>query len=361
MKNKLLFVLSAIGLLLGIYSAYIYAQQPRPQPPLFNPASNPYAKGIYADGIIESDQPQGDNINIYPEVSGPITSVLALEGQSVRKGDPLLTIDDSVQRATAAQQQAQAEAAQSLLSELEAEPRPEALNVAEAQERNAEATVKTAQDEFDKQQHVYHLDPDAVSRETLDTDRDALQVAKTNLQVVTKQYELVKAGAWSYDIANQERQFTALSMAHAASEALLSKYTIRAPADGVVLSVAAAVGSYVSAAGAYNSYTEGYGPVIVMGSPQQKLDVRTYVDEILVDRIPDAAKIDAQMFIRGTDTRIPLQFVRVEPYIAPKIELSDQREERVDVRVLPLIFRFDKPDNLKLYPGELVDVYIGEK
>ena len=47
--------------------------------------------------------------------------------------------------------------------------------------------------------------------------------------------------------------------------------------------------------------------------------------------------------------------------ISPKIELADQREERVDVRVLPVIFRFHKPKFMNLYPGQLVDVYIGQR
>jgi HlyD family secretion protein len=46
--------------------------------------------------------------------------------------------------------------------------------------------------------------------------------------------------------------------------------------------------------------------------------------------------------------------------VSPKIELSDQREERVDVRVLPIIFTFEKPKDVSLYPGQLVDIYIGE-
>jgi HlyD family secretion protein len=67
------------------------------------------------------------------------------------------------------------------------------------------------------------------------------------------------------------------------------------------------------------------------------------------------------MSIRGTDTRIPLEFVRVQPYVSPKIALSDQRQERVDLRVLPIIFRFARKDGITIYPGQLVDVYIGQK
>ena len=56
------------------------------------------------------------------------------------------------------------------------------------------------------------------------------------------------------------------------------------------------------------------------------------------------------MFIRGTDKHVPLTFVRIQPYVSPKIELSDERQELVDVRVLPVIFRFAKPDELTSIP-----------
>jgi len=361
MRNRLLIVLSIIGVLLGLYSAYIYGQQPQPQPPVFNPAPNPYAKGIYATGIIESEQTNGENMNIYPEVSGPITQILVAEGDKVQKGDPLLTIDDSVQRATAEQQGSQAEAALAVLEELKAEPRPENLAIAEAQVENAKANLKNVQDQLEKQQRSYDLNPKSVSLDALDNARNAVKVAETTVKVVENQYALTKAGAWIYDIQNQEKQYNALSKAYAASEALLSKYSIRAPVDGVVLSIQAAVGSYVSPQGAYGTYTEGFSPLVVMGTSQNYLQVRSYIDEILVHRLPDPEKMNAQMFIRGTDIHVPLTFSRMQPYISPKIELSNQREERVDVRVLPLIFRFEKPKNLNLFPGQLVDVYVGEK
>jgi HlyD family secretion protein len=67
------------------------------------------------------------------------------------------------------------------------------------------------------------------------------------------------------------------------------------------------------------------------------------------------------MFVRGTDVSVPLTFERIRPYVSPKIELADQRQERVDVRVLPVIFRFVMPRETNLYPGQLVDVYIGSK
>ena len=268
--------------------------------------------------MIESDQAQGENINIYPEVSGPITQVLVAEGEQVRKGDPLLTIDDSVERATTEQLQAQAEAALAMLHELKAEPRPETLAVAVAQVDNARATLKNARDQLAKEQRSYQMDPKAVSKNDLDNAINAERIAATNLEVVEKQYQLTKAGAWIYDIENQERTYTSLERSYLSAAALLAKYTIRAPSDGVVLAVQATTGSYVSTQGAYDSYTQGFDPLVVMGKPQGSLEVRAYIDEILVHELPDPAKMRAEMFIRGTSDQVPLTFVRVQPYISPE-------------------------------------------
>jgi len=360
-KNKVLFTFAIIGLLAGIISAYIYGMQTKPQSPVFNPASNPYAKGIYASCITESYQNNGANINIYPEVTGTIMKIPVAEGEVVSRGTPLLIMDDSIQRATAEQQKSQAEAAGALLEELKAQPRKENLEVSKAQVESASASLRTAQDQLDKQRKSYELNPKSVSKDTLDNAENAVRVSKANLEVVRKQYDLTKAGAWIYDIRNQEKQHDALSKAYMASNSLLAKYTIKAPIDGVILAINTAVGSYVSPQGVYNTYTQGVSPVMVMGSSQNYIGVRCYVDEILIHKMPQTSHMNAQMFIRGTDIRIPLEYMRVQPYVSPKIELSNQRTERVDVRVLPVIFRFERPKDINIYPGQLVDVYIGEK
>ena len=106
---------------------------PRRSVPPSNPAANPYSKGIYAEGIVESYQNNGANINLYPEVSGTIVEIPVHEGQRVAKGTILMRLDDSVQRASAEQQQSQAEAARTLLDELKAHPRKETFEVSKAQ------------------------------------------------------------------------------------------------------------------------------------------------------------------------------------------------------------------------------------
>jgi HlyD family secretion protein len=359
--SKLLSALALIGILAGGVAAHFFSVVQAAQPPLFSPPADPYAKGIYAEGIVESTQASGENINVYPDgVSGTVTRIFVAEGQVVHKGMPLLEIDDSVQRAIVNQQQSQASAAQTLLQELKAEPRGETLDVAKAQVVLAQAGLKTAQDALDKERTAFDLDPKSVSKDALDSAINTAATAKANLDVAQKQYDLTRAGAWTYDIQNQKHQYSSLRHAYRSSSALLARYTLRAPSDGIVMAINAPVGGYVSPQGVYDTYTQGSDPVLVLGTPGSALAVRCYVDEVLIPRLPPPPKMKAQMLIRGTNVKVPLDYVRIQPYVSPKIELSDQRPERVDVRVLPVIFRFDKPKDVNLYPGELVDVFIGE-
>jgi HlyD family secretion protein len=361
MRNRIIFFLVIFGAMGAAFSAYVYAVPSKPLPPAFSPASNPFASGVFANGIIESNQSSGANTNIYPEVTGVVKTIHVSEGQHVTAGTPLVSLDDTVQHAATDQQKAQWDAAQSMLDELRSQPRRENLVIAHAQVDLATASLKSANDSYDKQKRSYEIAPESVSKDALDTAENAAHVAQANLELVTRQYDLTKAGAWIYDVRNQERQTEAFSKAYASSQALLAKYTLIAPTDGIVMSVQSAVGSYVSPQGAYDTYTQGFTPVVVMGTNTDVLDVRCYIDEILIPRLPPADSIRAEMSVRGTTLKIPLEFVRVQPYVSPKIQLSNQRLEKVDLRVLPVIFRFAPPKGAPVYPGQLVDVYIGVK
>ena len=292
--NKIIFTIAILGILAGLVAAYIFGMERKAQPPVFKPVSNPFDSAIYANGMIESDLPSGANLNIFPQVSGPITKVFVQEGQEVSAGTPLFTIDDSVQRAN---------------TEL------------------AEANLKVARDQYDKRLAAYDADPKSVSKDVLDTAEDTVNQATAALK---------------------------------AANALLQYYSVKAPIDGVVLAVNATVGGYVSSQGDYDTYTELFDPLVIMSSPQAYMQVRCYVDEILVSRLPSHWHIQAQMQITGTDIKVPLEFVRVQPYISPKIELSNEKQEQVDLRVLPVIFRFEKKD-APVYPGQMVDVFIGQE
>ena len=309
MKNKIIIALAIIGVVLAIATAFYWGQRQNPLPPAFTPASNPYENGIYAEGIVEALQASGSNVNIYPEVAGTVNQINVKEGQDIAAGAPLLSMDDSVQRATTQQ--------------------------AKAQIAVARASLKTAEDAYQKQKAAADIDPRAVSKDALDGARDAVGLAKANLDVSQKQYE------------------TAAS--------LLAKYHIHALSAGKVISINTALGSYISAQGVYDTYTQQNQPIMVIGASGDALAVRCYIDEVLLQKLPSMSDIDAYMFIRGSNTKVPLKIVRFQPNVSPKIELSNQRAERVDVRVLPVIFSFDKPKELTIYPGQLVDVYVGKR
>ncbi len=360
MSTRVLFVLSALGVLAGMTAAFLMGRVRSSPPPVFQPVSSPFASAIYANGIIESDQASGANMNLFPEISGPTVVVAVHEGQSVKAGTVLVSIDNRLPTATAEQLRLQSEAAMALLKELQAQPRPETLAVAVAQIALAEANEKTSMDQYLKRKASIEAAPKSISQDVVDTAEDAARQATAALGVARRQYELLKAGAWSYEVENQQRQYDSAKQAYDASLLLLDKYTLRAPVDGVVLALHAAVGSFASPQGAYNPYTAGFDPLVVMGTAQDHLEVRCYVDEILVSRLPAAWHLIAQMSIPGTDVKVPLEFIRVQPYVSPKIQLSNQRLEKVDLRVLPVIFRFEKKD-VPVFPGQLVDVYIGQK
>ena len=361
MKIKTLIIIAMLGIIAGLSSVYIYNVKPKPQTPL-TINYNPYQEGVYASGIVESFQPSGSNVNIYPEVAGKITKIIATDGQAVKRGDPLLILDDSVQRALVYKDYAQAKAAWTLLQKLKAQPRPEDLDIATANVTYAQAVVKNAQDQLKKIQTAYNLNHQAVSKNDLDNTINNLKIAKASLEVAQKQCALVKAGAWSYDINNQANQYLAAVQLYNSDQALLDKFVVRAQTDGIILRMAGAVGSYVTPAGIYDTYTQSMIPVVTMGAPQAYLAVRCYVDEILIPKLPKPELLTAKMLIRGQNNHaIALEFFKIQPYTIPNIQLSNEVAQRVDVRVLPIVFKFKKPQDINIFPGQLVDVYLQGK
>ena len=52
-----------------------------------------------------------------------------------------------------------------------------------------------------------------------------------------------------------------------------------------------------------------------------------------------------------------LRFVRVEPFVIPKRSLTGDNTERVDTRVLQVIYEVE-PGQGRLYVGQQLDVYV---
>jgi HlyD family secretion protein len=67
---------------------------------------------------------------------------------------------------------------------------------------------------------------------------------------------------------------------------------------------------------------------------------------------------DAYATLKGRPgVKFPLKFVKVEPYVIPKKSLTGDNSERVDTRVLQVIYSLSESP-VKVYVGQQMDVYI---
>ena len=96
-------------------------------------------------------------------------------------------------------------------------------------------------------------------------------------------------------------------------------------------------------------------PLIILGEVDT-LQIRADVDEQNAWQV--RTNEPAVAFLKG-DTKhpLPIRFVRIEPYVVPKKSLTGDSAERVDTRVLQIIFELDRPA-VPLYVGQQVDVFI---
>src|SRR5215470_16774653 len=79
------------------------------------------------------------------------------------------------------------------------------------------------------------------------------------------------------------------------------------------------------------------------------------MDQNLLPRVNQSLAVGSP---RGNGSlRIPLQFVRFEPYVIPKKSLTGDSTERVDTRVRQVIYRI-AAENSSLFVGQQMDVYI---
>jgi multidrug resistance efflux pump len=127
----------------------------------------------------------------------------------------------------------------------------------------------------------------------------------------------------------------------------LDRLVVRSLVDGEVLQVNVRPGEFVGA-----PPTQA---LVVLGNVTQ-LHVRVDVDEYDIPRfIADAS---ARATLKGQPNEFfPLRFVRVEPYVVPKKSLTGDNTERVDTRVLQVIYAIETGGK-RLFVGQQLDVFI---
>ena len=161
------------------------------------------------------------------------------------------------------------------------------------------------------------------------------------------EYDLLKAGAWEPDkrVAQAAVDQAAAQVQETQTE--LDRLVIRALVDGEVLQVNVRPGEFVGAPPSQ--------ALAVLGNVTQ-LHVRVDVDEYDIPRFIVDAPARAALKGHANDF-YPLRFVRIEPYVVPKKSLTGDNTERVDTRVLQVIYAIDTSGR-RLFVGQQLDVFI---
>lgn len=291
MSKKWLLPLVGLG---GIILAIIFVATASPPPPvaqpIIAPASVPFKNYIAGSGLTE---PNSENIAIGTALPGIVRTVYVKVGDVVKTGAPLFVIEDREAKAQVVQ--------------------------AEAQLAQAEADMHNAQDQFALVAHIE--DARAISKDERNQKQRAVESAKA------------RAAASAADLL--------------AFRTALELHTVRAPIDGVIMTMNLRLGEFAPA-GAMND------PLIRMGN-LKPLHIRVDIDENDAWRFRAGAAGIA--YVRGNPRiQVPITFVRIEPYVRPKVSLTGASTERVDTRVLQVIYELD-PKNQPIYAGQQMDVY----
>jgi len=262
---------------------------------------------IAANGIVEAFE---ENVIITPPMAGRVTRVPVNIGQTVKKGDVLFEIDQREIDAQAVNAEAQIQQAKA------------AIQIAEAQRAAAGSVFERLNKVEDKR---------AIIEQEWQTSKDQLLV--TEAQLASARAELSGAEA-----------------ALRSLEILRSRHIITAPRDGSVIQLNVREGEWAS--------TDPKTPAILFGRTD-RLQCRVDVDEQNAVRIRREQKAVAH--IKGDrDHPIELKLEYIEPYVVPKTSLTGSSTERVDTRVLQVIFSFTPPKDYPVYIGQQIDAFISE-
>ena len=312
-------------------------------PPPIEPARSPYADTLAASGVVEA---QTQNIAVGSATPGVVVDVLVTVGDEVEAGTPLFRLDDRQLQGTLAVKQADLSVAKSELVRLEAEPRQEKIPVIVAQVDEANAAVIRETDALRRAEDMFAKR--VLPEEELINRREALAAAKAKLDRSQADLSLLKAGSWEYDLDVARAMVVRAEADMANMQVELDRLEVRALVSGRVLQVNVRPGEFVGASPGQ--------PLVILGNTDL-LHVRADIDEFDIARFN--TRSGARAVPRGNlQEKYPLEFVRVEPFVVPKRSLTGDNTERVDTRVLQVIYRLDSTGHPPLYVGQQVEVFV---
>jgi multidrug resistance efflux pump len=333
----------ATGMLTFAISHVYHSNQvpPAPPPPVAPPRSA-YDRTVAGSGIVEA---RTENIAVGSLRPGVVTDVYVKVGQHIPRGTPLFRLDNREGQAELKVRQANLAITEARWKRQESLPRPEEVPISEARVREAQANL-TAQEDLLKRVQALHARR-VMSEESHIQQQQLSRAAREQLARAHAELALLRAGSWEID-----RTIARAAVAHAHAQVEqarteLDRLVVTAQLDGDVLQVNVRPGEYVG--------TPPGQALIVLGDVR-RLHVRVDIAEHEIPRFWPGAP--AQAALRGeSDHRFPLQFIRVEPYVVPKRSLTGEGTERVDIRVLQVIYALDRVDE-SIFVGQQLDVFI---
>ena len=341
--------------------------RPRVEPTIA-PAAQP-GGGLDADGELSGQgyigavglvEPVGQQVDVGTNVPGVVTAVPVTVGDEIKQGDVLFKIDPrSAEAALALRRQEQAVAA-AQVDELRGQ-----AAALRAQVQAAEAAVNAAQADLDDAASKLKVaesvgDPRAISAEELTARRAAKAGTEAGVKQAQASLEQRKADL-ALLVGDDGGDGPSLRVATArveqakatvdAAQTDLDLHTVRSPITGRALQVNVRPGQY-AVAGASDTALMVVGVV-------DPVHVRASIDEADLGRFKPG--LPAVASPRGNAARrATVTFVRVEPLVVPKVSLTGAGGERVDTRVLQVIYAAD-PAELGAYVGQQVDLFIKAK
>jgi len=215
-------VLAGFGVLVAAgYLLFIELAGPKVQ--VAKVARRDVVQSVVASGRVATP----NRVDVGSQIVATVAEVPVEEGQVVKAGQMLISLQASEARAEAKQAEvavAQAEARLRQLRELQ-------LPVADQTLRQAEANLANARIQFERNRRLY--ESGFVGRSVLDDAQRNLEVAQTQVDSARKQVETAQPAGSDTALA-----LTALEQARAnlqAARARLDYTTIRSPADGVLI------------------------------------------------------------------------------------------------------------------------------
>ncbi len=337
-------LLAVVGMVGAAYTVSTAERTLAAAPPVVDPAPSPFELQIAGAGLIEA---ASENLSLGTPLSGLVLEVAVTEGQVVKRGDLLVRIDDRDRRAELLQREAEVAAAEAELARLRAMPRVEDLPPARARVETAKVLLEDAQARQAMAEAI--ADKRAISSEELSKRRFAVSTAQADIAVAQAELAKLEAGAWAPDVALAEAKVRSAQAARERVKVELERLSVRAPIDGTCLQVHARAGEFAVAGGA----------ALVLLGDLSRLHVRIDIDESDAWRFSPGSP--AKAFVRGNSAlATQLEFVRVDPYVLPKRSLTGDTLERIDTRVLQVIYSFPT-EALPVYVGQQMDVFIESK